>query len=197
MTSRHLGLRIFFAVAAAVALGGSRVSADGSPPVVRDALGETVGTYLGEATEVTSVYGASAPLVWVARPVPGTEVRLLVGEEGPWDTKSIEPLLYESEDCTGLPLLESPAKADEMRSAVIFGTDVFWPEQAGTGYVIRSAATLVRAASDCADTLVAAQVCCERLAKAETKLAAPVTGVSLASLRLSPPFRIDRDTATN
>lgn len=185
--------RIAF-VALLVAVSASPARATGDAPLVIDSQGAVVGTVLGEASDPDANLGPVTEgegLLWVAHPIPGADVRLLVGESGPWDTKGLEPLLYESEDCTGTPLLEAPADADGVRRAVVFATDVFWPDGPGASRVIHSRATLVRDQDDCAATPVAPQVCCTRLANGETRTVAPVTGVALASLRLSPPFRID------
>jgi hypothetical protein len=74
---------------------------------------------------------------------------------------------------------------------VIFDTELYWADGPGARRVVRSRASLVRSPEDCGDALVAPKVCCATLAHGETVLAAPVTGDSLASIGLRPPFRVD------
>lgn len=184
----HRGIPIAVLLAA---LASSPAKA-GEPPVLRDSAGEVVGTVIGKASDAEAAMGiVEETLVWVAHPMPGVPVRLLVGENGPWDTKGVEPLLYESDDCSGVPLVDTPAEADQVRPAVIFGTEVFWGESAGAPRVIRSRATLVRDPDDCAADSVAPQVCCTAVESGETRTVAPVTGAALTSFRLQPPFRLD------
>jgi hypothetical protein len=162
-----------------------------SAPVVRDQQGAVVGTVLGEALDAVALGLGPESLIWMAYPVGSAAVRLLVSETGPFDTKGLEPLLYESADCSGAALIEAPKEPTDVRATVVFATDVFWADGPGAERVIRSRARLVRDPSECDDTPVAQQVCCTSLPRGETRLAAEVTGASLASLRLQPPFHVD------
>ena len=157
--------------------------------VVRDALGSIVGPVVGDASGLPGLSDDS--LLWVSRPVAGTPLRLLVGENGPWDTKGLAPLLYESNDCSGTPLMETPATPTDARGALVFDTYVYWPEGPGAPHTIRSQATFVSTPDDCTAKIVAPRVCCSALGSASTRASAPVVSLPLANLQLSPPFRVD------
>ena len=133
----------------------------------------------------------NAQLLWVVHPIAGVPVKLLVSENGPWDTKTRQPLLYESTDCSGTATIDVPGDPQAARDAVIFATVVFWPEGVGTDRTIRSAAWLVRNPEDCTAALVADTVCCAALPKPQVLRTAPASGVALASLSLSTPFRVE------
>jgi hypothetical protein len=165
-----------------------------APPrfVIRDANGVTVGPIVPEPPALSARFGdVNESLLWVVQAVGGTPVKVLVGENGPWDTKDLEPLLFESADCTGPALMDMPAHGGDARDAVVFETDVFWPDGGGTDRLIQSQALLVRDAADCDATLAGPDLCCSPLARGETRHTAPVTSATLASLRLSPPFHVE------
>src|SRR5215813_9867532 len=86
-----------------LALSAHATRGEESRPVVRDMSGAVIGMVLGPASADDASDPIDEPLLWIAHPVPGADVRLLIGESGPWDTKGLEPLLYESDDCTGAP----------------------------------------------------------------------------------------------
>lgn len=186
--------QILLTVVSMFAVAGSAPAAGQPQLVIRDALGTVVGPVLRQANEACARYGlGDASLLWVAAPVPGTMVRLLLAENGPWDTKDLAPLLFESDDCSGAPLMTEPVEADAVRDAVIFDTRVYWPEGAGEKRVIRSKASLVRNPEDCRASLVAPQVCCSGLGTGASRLTAPAVSLPLVELHLSPPFRVEQD----
>jgi hypothetical protein len=174
----------------AVGLVGSMLAAPreavAAPPelVVVDGTGTVIGPVVPGPAE--------SPLLWVAHTIEGVPVKLLLGENGPWDTKTRQPLLYESSDCSGTATIDVPKEPDAVRDAVIFGTEVFWPAGEGSDRSIRSAAWLVRNAEDCTAALVGPTLCCTALPKAQVIRTAPATGIALASLRLNVPFRVEQ-----
>jgi hypothetical protein len=162
-----------------------------APDEVYDGRGTFVGTVLPDASDPSAHYGLEdGALLWVAHPIDGVSVRLLVGEEGPWDTKDLEPLRYESEDCTGSGLLAASTAPDEARPALTFDTMVFLPAGAARPLVVRSVGWPQRAGAACRAQQVSAQFCCARLARPETVSATPVAVVDLASLEFTAPFRV-------
>ena len=171
------------------------VAADTAGMVVRDAAGELVGTVVGRAVHAAATSGvAGEPMLWVARPIAGRSILLLVGDDALSDTKDLVPLFYESDDCSGSALLDAPPDADGNVAAVIFDTGVFWPTGRGASRVIRSKGTLVRESTDCTDVLVAPQLCCAAVEGGETRVTAPITGLQLADLHLRMPFRLEQGT---
>jgi hypothetical protein len=172
------------------------VAADTAGVVVRDAAGEVVGTVVGRAVHAGATSGVSGEtMLWVARPIAGMSILLLVGDDALSDTKDLVPLFYESDDCSGSPLLDAPPDTDGNVAAVIFDTGVFWPTGRGASRVIRSKGTLVRESTDCTDVLVAPQLCCAAVEGGETRFTASITGLQLADLHLRMPFRLEPRTA--
>jgi hypothetical protein len=166
-------------------------AAPASPDEVYDGRGTLVGTVLPDASDPSARYGLDAgELIWVAHTVDGVPVRMLVGPDGPWDTKDLEPLRYASEDCTGNGLLAAATAPDEPRPALTFDTMVFLPAGAARPLVVRSVGWPQRAGAACSAEQVSPLFCCARLARPETVSATPVAVVDLASLELSPPFRV-------
>jgi len=133
-------------------------------------------------------------MLWVARPIAGRSILLLVGDDALSDTKDLVPLFYESDDCSGSALLDAPPDADGNVAAVIFDTGVFWPTGRGASRVIRSKGTLVRESTDCTDVLVTPKLCCAAVEGGETRVTAPITGLQLADLHLRMPFRLEQGT---
>jgi len=172
------------------------VAADTAGMVVRDAAGELVGAVVGQAARAAATSGVSGePMLWVARPIAGMSILLLVGNDALSDTKDLVPLFYESDDCSGSALLDAPPDAEGNVAAVIFDTGVFWPTGPGASRVIRSKGTLVRESTDCTDVLVAPQLCCAAVAGGETRFTASITGLLLTDLHLRMPFRLEQRTA--
>jgi hypothetical protein len=174
-------------------LAGSGLAPAAGPAryVVRDAGGSTLGPVVRDATEANARYGlADASLVWLAMPVAGSNVRLLVGSDGPWDTKGITPLLFESDDCSGAPLMSQVDDA-ALRDAIVFDIRIYWPEGPGERHVIHSRASLVREPEECGAALTSPQVCCTPLAAGTIHVAAPAVSLPLVDLRLTPPLRVE------
>ena len=158
---------------------------------VYDRAGAVVGIVLPSSADPSPRYGLSADsLLWMLLPIQGVPVRFLIGENGPWDTKDLEPLRYESEDCTGSALLAASDDQNEPRHAMIFDTMVFWATAAAGDHVVRSVGWPLRDGDACTAEQVSPTFCCRRLQKPETARTAPVEVTDLASLRLSPPFRL-------
>lgn len=162
-----------------------------SDDTVYDRAGSVVGTVLPNAADPSEVYGLTPDsLLWILLPIEGVPVRLLIGENGPWDTKDLEPLRYESADCTGNALLAASDDKNGPRHAMVFDTMIFWATDAADNHTVHSIGWPLRDGEDCSAERVSPTFCCERLQKPETLRASPVAGTDLASLRLSPPFRI-------
>lgn len=165
--------------------------ATAAPDEVRDARGALIGTVLTGEPDPSARAGAfQESLVWVAGAIDGVPVRLLVGESGPWDTKDLEPLRYESDDCTGAGLLAAGSDADAPRRALTFDTMVFWAQGTGESREVRSIGWPLRDDEPCTAEPVSARFCCARLVRPATVRVAPVDVVDLASLGFSPPFRV-------
>src|SRR5262245_14102611 len=177
--------RTLVAMVALLMAAHPTVAADTAGVVVRDAAGEVVGTVVGRAVHGGATSGVSGePMLWVARPIAGMSVLLLVGDDALADTKDLVPLFYESDDCSGSALLDARPYANGNVAAVIFDTGVFWPTGHGASRVIRSKGTLVRGSTDCTDVLVAPQLCCAAVEGGETRFTASITGLQLTDLHL-------------
>lgn len=186
MTSTQMrpnGILCSLACLAGLFLASPVVAASGPGLVVVDGAGTVIGPVVPGPVD--------GPLLWVVHPVGGVPVKLLVGENGPWDTKAREPLLYESTDCSGPALLDVPGDPDAVREAVIFATDVYWPRGEGSERTIRSAAWLVRDDEPCSAALVASHLCCAALPQPQRTTVAPAADTSVAGLRLSAPFHVE------
>ena len=195
-TQHMRSIRTLVAMATLLLAAHPIVAADTAQLVVRDAAGEVVGTVVGRAVHGATTSGLSGePMLWVARPIDGMPVLLLVGDHALSDTKDLVPLLYESDDCSGAALLDAPTEADGTVAAVIFDTGVFWPTGRGASRVIRSKATLVRESTDCTDVLVAPQLCCSAVEGGEKRFTASITGLQLADLHLRMPLRLEQTAA--
>jgi hypothetical protein len=195
-TQRMRSTRTLVAMVTLLMAAHPTVAADTAGVVVRDAAGEVVGTVVGRAVHAAASSGLSGEtMLWVARPIAGMPILLLVGDDALSDTKDLVPLFYESDDCSGSALLDAPAEVDGHAAAVIFDTGVFWPTGRGASRVIRSKGTLVRESTDCTDVLVAPQLCCAAVEGGETRFTAPITGLQLADLHLRMPFRLEQGTA--
>src|SRR5262245_11285032 len=187
--------RTLVAMVALLMAAHPTVAADTAGVVVRDGAGELVGPVVGRAVHAATSGVSGEPMLWVARPIAGMSILLLVGDDALSDTKDLVPLFYESGDCSGSALLDARPDADGNVAAVIFDTDVFWPTGRGASRVIRSKGTLVRGATDCTDVLVAPQLCCAAVEGGETRFTASITGLQLADLHLRVPFRLEHGTA--
>ena len=131
-TQRMRSTRTVVAMVALLMTAHPAVAADTAGMVVRDAAGELVGTVVGRAVHAAATSGvAGEPMLWVARPIAGRSILLLVGDDALSDTKDLVPLFYESDDCSGSALLDAPPDADGNVAAVIFDTGVFWPTGRG------------------------------------------------------------------
>jgi hypothetical protein len=178
-------------------LVAARLTAAADPPrvVVRDAGGELVGIVLGQAADTAARYGlVDEAMLWVATPIDGTSILLLVGRNELWATKDLVPFLYESGDCSGPALLDAPPEADGVGAALVFDTSVFWPAGPGASRVIRSRGTPVLEPAACTDALVGPQLCCATVKGGETHFTAQVTGLEVAKLHLRMPLRIEQET---
>ena len=170
-------------------------AADAPTMIVRDAAGEFVGIVLGQATDAAARYGlVDESMLWVATPIDGTSILLLVARNELWATKDLVPFLYESGDCSGPALLDAPPEANGVGAAVVFDTSVFWPAEPGASRVIRSRGTPVREPDACTDALVGPQLCCEAVKGGETHFTAHVTGLEVADLDFRMPLRIEQET---
>ena len=180
--------KIWFA-AALLAVSGSFASrADAAAPELVVVGGD--GAIVGPVVAGPMATGDDH-LLWVVHPVGAASVKLLIGENGPWDTKARQPLFYESADCSGTATIDVPSEAGAPRDAVVFDTYVYWPEGPGRDRTVRAAGWLLRDGSECGATLVGENLCCAPLPEAQVLRTAPASGVTLASLRLSAPFRVE------
>jgi len=158
---------------------------------VYDGRGTLIGSVLPDAADPSAGFGLSdGSLLWIASPVDGVSVRLLVDESGPWDTRDLEPLRYESADCTGTAVLAAPRDAKDPQPAVVFDTMVFLPAGTVQPHVVRSTGWPLRDGAACSAEQVSPHFCCARLARPETVNASPVVAIDLTSLALSPPLRV-------
>ena len=160
--------------------------------IVRDADGHLVGTVLAQTIDLAVREGLTdrAPL-WVARKIGGAWIFILVGKNAVWATKDVSPLLYLNDDCSGTPLLETARTRDEVRSTVVFDTQVYWPSGPGAERVIRSRGTLTKDPAQCDGRMVTGELCCTTYVADETRFTAEAVEVALADLNLHPPFRLE------
>jgi hypothetical protein len=160
--------------------------------VVRDRDGGLVGPVLlqGAGGAGPDRLTVDFPL-WVARRIPGGWLRIPVTESTVWATHRF-PFLYENRDCSGPALLEAFQEKDAALATVIFDTKVYWSAGPAESYVMRAKGILVRDPDQCQGALLESGLCCSTLGDEETHFAAEVSGASLASLGLRPPFRLER-----
>jgi hypothetical protein len=124
-------------------------------------------------------------LVWVVLPFGDAPARFLVGAGGVRDTNALQPLLYEGNDCGGVPLIDTPIEAGAIVDPLVLGTVVYWPNSPGTRRSVRSEGWLVTDPDQCTATFFPPNLCCVALRTAEAHEAAPAVEIVLASLRLT------------
>ena len=178
---------------AAILFGAVVFAGLGSPPLHAATPAPTPTLLLidGAGTIVGPVQQDASGSIWVEHEVEGVSTRLLFGDKGPEDTKTHEPLLYESPDCSGTATINVPDRPDAARSAVVFATDVYLPAGTGSNRTIHSVAWLVRNNDDCTAALVGPNLCCAALPAAQVVRSAPVTGIALTKLQLHSPFHVE------
>jgi hypothetical protein len=167
-------------------------AADAPTMIVRDARGQIVGTVLTQTIDQAVREGLTdrVPL-WVARRVRGAWIFIAVGKNAIWETKDLTSFLYVNDTCRGTPLLETARTRDEVRSTVVFDTQVYWPPGPGAERVIRSRGTLTKDPARCDGVMVNSQLCCTSHAADETRFAAEAVSVALAAFDFHPPFRLE------
>src|SRR5262245_44782096 len=152
------------------------ITADEPAMVVRDANGKLVGTVLAQTAELAATQGLTDRFpLWVARKIPGSWIFLPVTKGAVRTTKDLTPFLYENDTCTGPPLLDAPRTDDEVRATVLFDTQVYWSEGAGSERIIRSRGFLTANPEQCNGTVYDGNLCCTMNSKAETRFAAETT----------------------
>jgi len=182
---RMAGVVLGLGCALGIAAPAGTHAAQGPQLVVVDGAGAVVGPVVPGPED-------GGTLVTVVHAINDVPVKLLVGDNGPWDTKTRQPLFYESTDCTGTALIDVPSDPAAPRDGVIFATEVYFPEGPGDQHTIRSAAWLVRNDDECTAANVGNNLCCAALPKAQTLTAAPASATALATLRLSVPFHVEQ-----
>src|SRR5262245_21134045 len=172
------------------------VAADTAELVVRDAADEVVGTVVGRAVHAATTSGlAGETMLWVARPIAGMSILLLVGDDALSETKELVPLFYESDDCSGSALLDAPPEADGMRRQSS-------STRASSGRPDAERAVSSGPREPSSGSRQTAPLCWSRRSSAarqweggETRVTAPITGLQLADLHLRIPFRLEQRTA--
>lgn len=176
----------------ATAVASFAGAADDPPMVVRDADGNLVGTVLAQTVQLSTTLGLTDRFpLWVAQGGPGSWTFLIVGKNAVFTTKSLTPLLYESDYCSGSPLLAAPRTRDEVRQTVIFDTRIYLPVGPGSERTIRSQGVLLDDATKCEGVMRDATLCCTVVSQEEKRYASEASSVALATLNLRPPFHLE------
>jgi hypothetical protein len=124
-------------------------------------------------------------LVWVVLPIRAAPVRFLVGATGVRDTNHLQPLLYESRDCGGAPLIAAPSEPGGILDPIVLAGTVYWSEGVGTPRTVRSEGWLVLDPDQCEATLLPGDLCCVNLRTPDARVATPAAAIGLTSLELT------------